>query len=116
LFDKDKEVRRAAWRLATNHTPVSEHNLLAEKLVSLLGMSDEDERESLSRALALIKEASEPLLEVLANSADEKVSTHAKFTLALIQNPEFGLKSSISYAVKTDALNGMPDASFDHRN
>ena len=84
LFDKDSSVRRAAWRVASMFTPGTEREILAKKLIPLLGLGDEDEWMSLSRALALIGEDSEPLLRGMDDSPDARIATHARFTLDLI--------------------------------
>ena len=108
LFDEDDEVRRTAWRVAATFAPVQEQGDLAEKLVSQLGVGGTDVRMSLSRALGVISEVARPLLQRLSQSADEEVVEHAKFTLALIEDPEFGHDASVSFAVKTKVLKGAP--------
>lgn len=84
LNDRESSVRRAAWRVASMFTPATESEILAKKLIPFLGLGDEDERTSLSRALALIGEDSEPLLRVMSESIDEGVAIHARFALDLI--------------------------------
>jgi hypothetical protein len=109
IFNEDPEVARAAWRLAANLSPESVQLTLAAKLAQLLGKGDEDFKLSLSRALAQIGEKAKIPLVDAAKSETDEISTHAKFTLALIDDPELGERYSIDFATKLDLLNGAPN-------
>jgi HEAT repeat protein len=108
IFSEDSEVARAAWRLAAKLSPESVQLTLATKLCQRLGKGDHDFKLSLSRALAQIGEKAQIPLVDLAKSETDEISTHAKFTLALIENPELGESYSINFARKLDLLTGAP--------
>lgn len=110
LFDEDSEVARAAWRLSSNLSPEAERPALVEKLVKILGFGDEEVKLSLSRAIAQLGESAKAPLLQLAQSDEDEVSTHAKFTLALIEKPELGQSHAVGLATKIDLLSGAPKA------
>ena len=74
----------------------------------LLGEGDEDVKMSLSRALAQLGEVAKLHLVELANSKAEEVSNHAKFTLAVIDNPDLGQSQLSKFATTLDLLSGAP--------
>jgi HEAT repeat protein len=88
LLDPDDSVASTAWRAASVLVPEIEKTALVEVLLTQLGRGDSDTQFGLTRFLCAIGEPIvEPLTEV-AKSADEKVRTHAEFTLIRFQEME----------------------------
>ena len=88
LLDPDDAVASTAWRAASVLVPESEKSALIEVLLTQLGRGDSDTQFGLTRFLcALGQPIVEPLTEV-AKTTDEKVRTHAEFTLIRYQEME----------------------------
>lgn len=88
LLDPDDAVASTAWRAASVLVPESEKSALIEVLLTQLGRGDSDTQFGLTRFLcALGQPIVEPLTEV-AKTTDEKVRTHAEFTLIRFQEME----------------------------
>ena len=108
LFDPEVEVRRAAWRLASQIVPEGQRNPLLEKFLKYLGSGNEEEKLSLSRAIAALGDIGIVRLEVLLHDSEPEIVSHAQFTLALINNPEIAEASSTALATKIDLLSKAP--------
>lgn len=88
MLDLDDAVASTAWRAASVLVPDEEKAALVEVLISQLGRGDSDTQFGLTRFLCAIGQPIvKPLTEV-AKSADEKVRTHAEFTVIRFQEME----------------------------
>ena len=88
LLDPDDSVASTAWRAASVLVPDEEKAALVQVLISQLGRGDSDTQFGLTRFLCAIGQPIvEPLTEV-AKSADERIRTHAEFTLIRFQEME----------------------------
>jgi hypothetical protein len=108
LFDADDEVARAAWRTAVVLVPEGEEAELARVLASQLGRGGRDVQLSLSRALAGLGEAAEPVLAAASTSSEEKVRLHALVTERMMRDPDEGFESAVFEAQRTMALKDAP--------
>ncbi|MGB4778762.1 HEAT repeat domain-containing protein [Microbacterium sp.] len=108
LHDDDVEVARAAWRTAVGLVPVGHEAELARKLAAQLGRGDRETQLSLSRALAALGHAAEPVVETEAHSEDPAVSTHAVATLAIMADADEGFDAAIAEAKRVVALRAAP--------
>lgn len=104
LTDDDDEVARSAWRAAVEVVPPSARPSLAGSLAGQLGRGDRDLQLSLSRALITLGEVIVPLMDTAAGHADPAVATHARATMALMEDPELGFDAAIHEARRVAAL------------
>lgn len=88
LHDPDPEVARTAWRTAAGLAPAGQRAGLARELVRELGRGDTDLKRSLSRALVMIADAADGLLQTAAKDKRPAVRVHARATLRLIADPD----------------------------
>ena len=108
LRDPDDEVARSAWRAAVVLVPDAEKIQLAEELSSQLGRGNRDVQLSLSRAIAVLGDASASALGASANDPRAEVRAHALATERLIADPDEGFDSAMFEARRIVALAGMP--------
>ncbi|TPW77003.1 HEAT repeat domain-containing protein [Schumannella sp. 10F1B-5-1] len=112
LHDADDEVARAAWRTAAGLVPPDEHEraALAEELATELGRGERSRRRSLSRALAMLDEAAEPVLARVAATSGLDARTHALATTHLIAHPDADFDDALAEARRLVALGAAPAA------
>lgn len=94
LFDADDQVARTAWRAAALLAPDDARADLAVRLATLLGRGERDVRMSLSRALADIGPAAQPVLAAAAAEGPAEARVHAIATQRMIDDPEEGFESA----------------------
>lgn len=104
LTDDDDEVARSAWRAAVVVVPSSARASLAGSLAGQLGRGDRDLQLSLSRALITLGEEIVPVMDAAAGHTDPAVATHARATMALMDDPELGFDAAIHEARRVAAL------------
>ena len=96
LFDTDDFVAATAWRATSVLVPDDQKPDLVQKLVTQLARGDSDTQFGLTRFLCAIGEAIvEPLTEA-ANSTDEEISNHAKFTVLRFREMQLESKKPLS--------------------
>ena len=83
----DDETARATWRTAVSIVPTAEASDLARLLSTQLGRGDREMRRSLSRALIVLGDSAERVLEQLTH-------THARATLLLLHDPELSFDAA----------------------
>ncbi|MQY27490.1 HEAT repeat domain-containing protein [Nocardia aurantia] len=111
LHDADAEVARSAWRAAVVLVPEEGRAALAAELATGLGRGDRETRLSLSRALAALGDAAEPVLREAADSSDPAVRAHANATRRVRDDPEAGAELAVDAAKRVAALG--PDRNED---
>ncbi|MGX1856449.1 HEAT repeat domain-containing protein [Dietzia sp. NPDC055340] len=108
LTDDDDEVARSAWRAAVVVVPSSARASLARSLAGQFGRGDRDLQLSLSRALISLGDVIVPAMEAAAEHADPAVATHARATMALMDDPELGFDAAVHEARRVAALGTDP--------
>lgn len=88
LHDADPDIARTAWRAAVAVAPEAAHVDLARELASELGRGDAETMRSLSRALAALGDAAEPVVAAGASDPDPAVRIHALATARLLEDPD----------------------------
>lgn len=104
LHDADDEVARAAWRAAVVLVPDEEKGALATALATQFGRGDREVRLSLSRALAALGDAVEPILRTAMAHHDPTVRAHASATERLLRDPDAGFDLAVDEAKRVVAL------------
>lgn len=104
LRDTDTEVARSAWRAAVVLAPAEAGPALAAELATQLGRGDREVRLSLSRALAALGEAAEPVLAAATANNDPEVRAHAQATQRLLHDPDAGFDLAVDEAKRVVAL------------
>lgn len=104
LHDADDTVARTAWRAAVVLVPEGEKEALATELAAEFSRGDRQMRLSLSRALAALGEAAEPVLHTAMVHHDPAVRAHASATERLLRDPDAGFDLSVDAARRIDAL------------
>ena len=98
LCDDDEEVAKAAWRTAAGLAPESERPALAGDLARSLGRGDRELQRSLSRAIATLGDAAEPIVDAASASRDADVRIHALATAHIMANPDDGFDAAVDQA------------------
>jgi len=104
LGDDDDEVARSAWRAAVVLVPSGSRESVAGQLIGQLGRGGRDLQLSLSRTLISLGEAIVPLLDAAVTQRDAVAATHARATMALMDEPELGFDAAIHEARRVAAL------------
>jgi HEAT repeat protein len=104
LHDGVDEVARAAWRAAVVLVPDEEKEALATELATQFGRGDRDVRLSLSRAIAALGDAAEPILRTARTHHDPTVRAHAIATERLLRDPDAGFDLAVDEARRVVAL------------
>lgn len=107
LHDADGEVARSAWRAMVALLPPGKDGVLAAELVRELGRGDHEVQRSLSRALAAVADAAEPMLAAAAGSS--RVVAHAQATLRLIADPESDFQAALAHAQRVTIAGMGPE-------
>lgn len=110
LHDADDEVARSAWRAAAVLVPEGREPDLAAELVTQLGRGDRQMQLSLSRALAELGAAAEPMLQAAMADDDPTVRAHARATERLLHDPDAAFELAVDAAKRIVALGGEPEA------
>lgn len=105
LFDATDFVAMTAWRAASKLVPEGKGLELGQILKHQLGRGGFEVQHALSRAFCVIGDPIIDLLEEASKSSDEKVREHAKFTIAIFQNPWSERKLALEFAKKVEGLN-----------
>jgi len=113
LRDPDDQVARSAWRAAVILVPKGAEEQLAQDLCSQLGRGERDVRLSLSRALAALGDAAEPVLREAATHQDTEVRVHAVATERLVRDPDESFDAAVFEAARIVALMNVPTESGD---
>jgi HEAT repeat protein len=88
LRDPDDQAARTAWRTAVRLVPEGEKAALAGELGSQLGRGDRETQRTLSRAIAALDDAAEPMLRSRALVGDVTARIHALATERMIRDPD----------------------------
>ncbi len=103
LHDADDEVALSAWRAGAALVPPDSESDLAAELAKEFGRGAHSTQRSLSRALAGLGDAVEPVLDAAAASADPQIRAHAEATRRLRLDPESGFTLSLELAKRVAA-------------
>ncbi|MFE6977377.1 HEAT repeat domain-containing protein [Streptomyces sp. NPDC057682] len=106
LTDADDTVARSAWRAAAVLVPEGEERVPAAVMAGQLGRGGRETRLSLSRSLAALGEAVEPVLEAAAAAGRPEARAHALATLRVLRDPDADLGYAIEEAKRVVALGG----------
>ncbi|GAA2900117.1 hypothetical protein Acy02nite_83420 [Actinoplanes cyaneus] len=104
LHDADDEVARASWRTAAALVPDEHRQGLATELTAELGRGDRGVQRSLSRAMIMLGDVTEPALQPALTSDDPAVRAHARATLQLLHDPDAGFDLAVDEAIRIVAL------------
>lgn len=104
LRDTEAEVAKAAWRTAAGLAPESDRADLARELVRNLGRGDDEMQRSLTRALAMLGPAAEPVVAEAATSPDPSARAHALATAHVISHPEDSFEVAVDAARRAVTL------------
>ncbi|RMI33289.1 HEAT repeat domain-containing protein [Nocardia stercoris] len=107
LHDDHDEVALSAWRAAVALVPSGAEPALAADLGTALGRGDRTVHLALSRALAALGDAADPVLAAATTSPDPRVRAHAAATEQLRRDPDRGFDTARELA-KRVAVTG-PD-------
>jgi HEAT repeat protein len=110
LRDPDDDVARSAWRTAAGLVPAGEEAALAGHLAAQLGRGSRETRRSLSRAIAVLGEVAEPVLEARASDPIAGVRIHAAATGALLRDADADFDGLLADAERADADSRLPPA------
>ena len=113
LCDDDVEVAKAAWRTAAGLAPESERPGLARQLGRNLGRGDREVQRSLSRAIAMLGPAAEPIVDAASGSRVPEVRAHALATAHVMANPDDSFDAAVEEARRVVALRAAPTAEND---
>lgn len=108
LRDADDEVAKAAWRTAAGLAPELERGDLARELGRNFGRGDGELRRSLSRAIAMLGPAAEPIVAEATESSDPDVRGHALATAHVMANPGDSFETAVEEARRVAALRAAP--------
>lgn len=108
LRDQDAEVAKAAWRTAAGLAPESERPALARELGRNFGRGDRDLQRSLSRAIAMLGSAAEPMVDAASESASPEIRAHALATAHVMVSPDDSFEAAIEEARRVIALRAAP--------
>jgi hypothetical protein len=108
LFDATDFVAMTAWRAASKLVPEGHGLELGQILKHQLGRGNFEVQHALSRAFCAIGDSILGLLEEASLSTNEKIQEHAKFTLAIFNNPWSERKLALEFAKKVDLLLHAP--------
>lgn len=115
LRDADDEVAKTAWRTAAGLAPEGERAELARELGRNFGRGDRELQRSLSRAIAMLGPAAEPVVEEAAGARDPDVRAHALATAHVMANPDDSFEAAVEEARRTTALLAAPAIEDDDR-
>jgi HEAT repeat protein len=119
LRDPDDQAARTAWRTAVRLVPAGEEPALAEELGRQLGRGDRETQRSLSRSIATLDDAAEPMLRNRASApgGNASVRIHALATERMIRDPDEGFDAAMAEAklasASADAPSGAVAGPFD---
>ncbi|MCP2635622.1 HEAT repeat domain-containing protein [Microbacterium sp. HD4P20] len=108
LRDPDEDVAKTAWRVAAGLAPERERADLARELGRNFGRGDGELRQSLSRAIAMLGPAAEPVVEEASESEDPDVRAHALATAHVMANPDDSFEAAVEEARRVVALRAAP--------
>ncbi len=108
ISDPSDEVAKTAWRTAVMLVSDTDVKPLIDKLIEQLGRGDFETKLSLSRSLCALGENIKESIYLKMDDAAENVSSHATFTLKLLEKPELEREFTLEFARKIDSLNGAP--------
>lgn len=108
LRDADAEVAKTAWRTAAGLAPESERGALARELGRNFGRGDGELQRSLSRAIAMLGPAADPVVEEASESRDPGVRAHALATAHVMANPDDSFETAVEEARRVAALRAAP--------
>lgn len=103
LHDAEDEVALSAWRAAAVLVPPGAESGLAVELAKEFGRGDHSTQRSLSRALAGLGDAAEPVLAAAMAAADPHIRAHAEATERLRLDPDSGFTLSLELAKRVAA-------------
>ncbi|MGP6172818.1 HEAT repeat domain-containing protein [Corynebacterium sp. A21] len=104
LHDPDVEVASTAWRSALAVVPAGETTWLAGELARELGQGTPEIQRSLSRVLAELGEAAEPIILRHREHPDPAVKAHAQATWQLLSDPDADFLADLEAAKRVAAL------------
>lgn len=108
LRDPDQEVAKTAWRVAAGLAPERQRSDLARELGRNFGRGDGELQRSLSRAIAILGPAAEPVIEQASESEDPDVRAHALATAHVMANPDDSFEAAVEEARRVVALRAAP--------
>lgn len=108
LQDADDQIARTAWRAAAALVSEGQEAGLAETLSTQFGRGDHDLQRSLTRALAALGPAAEPVIERAKTHAEVRVRAHAIATERLLNDPDEQFGAAIAEANRILAVQGAP--------
>ena len=103
LHDAEDEVALSAWRAAAVLVPPGAESGLAVELTKEFGRGDHSVQRSLSRALAGLGDAAEPVLAAAVAATDPHIRAHAEATERLRLDPDSGFTLSLELAKRVAA-------------
>jgi HEAT repeat protein len=108
LRDEDDDVARTAWRTAATLIPAHRQADLAETLATQFGRGGHHVQLSLSRVLAALGAAAEPVVDRAAIDPDPGVRAHAIATGRIMSDPDEDFGTAMAEARRIVALLGAP--------